>query len=496
MMRSLPASGAVLTNIKMADSARGKDSQSSNSITTVCLETEIALLRRQLLQATVENSRKDAVIESLEDKLKATEDGEQSKSDNKNQNESLAASLKTENQPPSDMDGTENKKVRDIVDEIQRWLFVEGGNLRDVESLLTKYCKMCRSLKIPLDQLCAAGMMMHPHTTACVWKWELGCEFSQNMVPPEAFEPPAYNPDEPFAVLMEGRAMEYKMNADTEEAPPGCAWFQEGGFQDYFALPLYHNGKFKGAMSWSTKSQQRFSEEHCEIFKRSLTALSTVLRLYANDLVIDKAMMRLEESVQSQTQKLETANANLEQANRLIIDQSQKQLKHFAMMSHEIRTPLNCIVGISNLMLDSCDDEGMRESIEMITGSGDLLLAVVDDVLDYSKLAAGKVETRIEPTKLSLAVKTVETSIRIKAKSNELEFRTSMSPDLPEYIVTDGRRLQQILYNLLGNAIKFGSEGKFVDFTISVQRDAQGDFVKFAIKDYGNGIAPNEMQNM
>jgi signal transduction histidine kinase len=147
-------------------------------------------------------------------------------------------------------------------------------------------------------------------------------------------------------------------------------------------------------------------------------------------------------------------------------------------------------------MMDSCEDEGMRESIEMITGSGDLLLAVVDDVLDYSKLAAGKIETRIEPTKLSLAVKTVETSIRTKAKLNELEFRTSISPDLPEYIVTDGRRLQQILYNLLGNAIKFGSKGKFVDFTISVQRDALGDYVKFAIKDYGNGIAPHEMQNM
>lgn len=484
-----------MKNIKMADAARGKDSHQSSKPNNLRLETEIALLRRQLLQATVENARKETLIESLENKLKDT--GAQSKSGSKNHpNDSRG--LSSEQQSPSGAgESSGDKKIHDIVDEIQRWLFVEGGNLRDVESLLSKYCELCRSIGIPLDRLFVSGMMMHPHTTACVWKWEVGCEFSQHMVPPEAFQPPGYNPDEPFAVLMEGRAMEYRMDSTTEEVPPGCEWFTNHGFQDYYALPLYHNGKFKGAMAWSTKSQKGFTQDQCEILKRSLTALSTVLRLYANDLVIDKAMMKLEEAVRIQTEQLATANGNLEHANRLIIQQSQKQLKHFAMMSHEIRTPLNCIVGISNLMMDSCEDEGMRESIEMITSSGDLLLAVVDDVLDYSKLAAGKVETRIEPTKLSFAVKTVETSIRTKAKSNHLELRTRVSPELPEYIVTDGRRLQQILYNLLGNAVKFGSEGKYVDFTISLlKNESDHEYIKFAIKDYGNGIAPNEMGNM
>jgi hypothetical protein len=458
------------------------------------LEAEVAVLRRQLLQATVENSRKDSVIASLKRRLEEHKDhGELTSCKQRiNPLSSLGDALLTMPKSEGTQDGA--KPVRDVVDDIQRWLFLEGGNLRDVESLLTSYCELCRKIGVPLDRLFVAGMMMHPHTSAYVWKWELGQTFNEHEVPPEAFQVPNYNPNEPFAVLLEGRAMDYRMNSDTKEIPPGCDWFTEGGYQDYYALPMYHNGKFKGALAWCTKCSRHFSNEHLEIFEKSLTALSTVLRLYSNDLVVDKAMYKLEEAVKSQTSKLAAANTSLEEANRKIIDQAQKQLRHFAMMSHEIRTPLNCIVGISNLMVDSCDDAEMKESIEMITGSGDLLLAIVDDVLDYSKLAAGEVVTRIGQTNLGRTIKAVQTSIGTKARMIGLELRTSFSLNLPEFIETDGRRLQQILYNLLGNAVKFGSKGEYVDFSIELVRDGTNNkYVKFAVKDYGKGIAPSEV---
>lgn len=514
-MRSLPASEAVLRNMKIAETARVKDGQAASS--GVNLEAEIAILRRQLLQATVENSRKESLIESLEKKLEdANETSQQNGHHHRHRlhspegrRGSLSGSGRSQSlwnlsqspgcinsslrlQPPIQQE--EKQDTGSIVSEIQGWLFMEGGTLRDVDSLLTRYCELCRKHGIPLDRLFVAGMMMHPHTSACVWKWELGCDFTEDVVPPEAFEPQNFNEDEPFAVLMKGKAMEYRLTRDSE-IPPGCDWFLDGGYQEYYALPMYHNGKFKGAMAWSTKSRYLFSVDHLRIFTQSLGALSTVLRLYANDLVIDNAMLRLEEAVQAQTSMLAEANAELELANRKIVDQAQKQLKHFAMMSHEIRTPLNCIVGISNLMLDSCEDDNMRESIEMITSSGDLLLAVVDDVLDYSKLAAGKVETRIAPTKLTVPVHTVENAIRTKARENKLALRTHYSPDLPEYVMTDARRLQQILYNLLGNAAKFGSTGDYVDFTIDLE-PTDPNFLRFSIKDYGKGIAPEELNNM
>ena len=166
---------------------------------------------------------------------------------------------------------------------------------------------------------------------------------------------------------------------------------------------------------------------------------------------------------------------------------------NFCMDCKQIRTPLNCIVGLSNLLLDSSNlDKEVQESLEMITSSGDLLLAVVDDVLDYAKLTTGKVETKIEATNVQRTINSVISSVRPKASSNGLELRTHL--DLPESMETDGRRLQQILFNLLGNAIKFGANRGFIDFSARKQSTADGkEYVQFAIKDYGNGIAPSEM---
>eukprot|EP00522_Entomoneis_paludosa_P011115 CAMPEP_0172439646 /NCGR_PEP_ID=MMETSP1065-20121228/561_1 /TAXON_ID=265537 /ORGANISM="Amphiprora paludosa, Strain CCMP125" /LENGTH=897 /DNA_ID=CAMNT_0013188355 /DNA_START=80 /DNA_END=2776 /DNA_ORIENTATION=- len=398
--------------------------------------------------------------------------------------------------------------VRDIVDEIQRWLFLEGGNLRDVESLITEYCNFLNSIGIPLDRIFIAGMMLHPNISAYVWKWETGQDFNEHEVPHSAFQKPNYNPDEPFAVLLEGRAMEYRMNAKTKVVPPGCAWFAAGGYKDYYALPIYHRGEFKGAMAWCTKCTDGWNDQHVQVFEQSLAALSTVLRLHTNDLVTKTLTGRLEEEVQKQTQELATANANLERANQKIVQQSQAQLRHFAMMSHEIRTPLNCIVSLSNLLLESeqVQQQAMiAESVEMITSSGDLLVAVVDDVLDYSKLAAGKVEATLQVAPLRPTLQTVLAAIRAKAPPR-LEIQTPWY-DLPRTLRTDTRRLQQILYNLLGNAIKFGRHGKVVEFGVRVvEKSAKASpaddnqptevttkVVQFIVKDYGKGIAPSDM---
>lgn len=407
--------------------------------------------------------------------------------------------------------------VHDVVDQIQRWLFLEGGNLRDVPSLLTEYCKFCRTqCNLPhLDRLFVAGMMLPPQISAYVWQWEHGKDFQEREVPHSAFEKPNYNPDEPFSVLMEGRAMEYRLKAG-QPVPSGCTWFTEDKYQDYLALPIYFRGEFVGAMAWATKSQSGFSNQDIQVFYESLLALSTVLRLHTNDIIMNTLQERLSQHVETQTRDLAEANHRLAAANAKVMKQAQDQLKHFAMMSHEIRTPLNCIVGLSNLLLDNPHkplDPEVEESISMITASGDLLLAVVDDVLDYSKLATGNVEIEIAPTDVRRTIRPVVESIRMKAasisKEHKLELRTRITEDLPEYVDLDGRRLQQILYNLLGNAIKFGRRGTYVDFNVQV---APGDanlsssnydeskkpesHIVFSIKDFGKGIAKKDMQSI
>jgi len=169
----------------------------------------------------------------------------------------------------------------------------------------------------------------------------------------------------------------------------------------------------------------------------------------------------------------------------------------FFYTSHEIRTPLNCIVGLSHLLTGDVLPEEHRDSMDMIATSSELLLAVVNDVLDYSKLETepgGILQTQIEPTILSQHLNTVVTSFATAVAAANLEIRYTLHDNVPDVMETDGRRLQQILYNLLGNSVKFGKTGQYIDF--SVQMNENRDCVEFSVTDYGKGIAKEEQKRI
>ena len=220
-----------------------------------------------------------------------------------------------------------------IADKVQSWLFgSEGGDLRDVPSLLTEYSNFMRNeMGVKLDRLFVAGVMLTPEFTSYVWKWESHEPHvvEQHEVPHEIV---TSNPDEPFNILMDGRAMDYRMNA-AEKCDCGgatkecyrCSWFDKGNYQDYYALPMYHRGEFKGAMAWSSKAKGGFTTGHIESFSKSLAALSTVLRCHTNEIVMSTLMGRLQEQVDKRTLELATANEQIRK-------HSQTQLRHFAMM--------------------------------------------------------------------------------------------------------------------------------------------------------------------
>jgi len=176
----------------------------------------------------------------------------------------------------------------------------------------------------------------------------------------------------------------------------------------------------------------------------------------------------LEENVRERTKLLEETNERLAQANAKITKASQAQLKHFASLSHEIRTPLNCIIGSSSLLKGTQLSASQKESVQMITSSGDLLLSVVNDVLDYSRLETGDVEIQLSMTSLQEVLDSVVWTIAARAETQGMKLATDFAMNVPEHLVTDIRRLQQILYNLLGNALKFNSEGGEVQLNLSV----------------------------
>jgi len=204
-------------------------------------------------------------------------------------------------------------------------------------------------------------------------------------------------------------------------------------------------------------------------------------------------MERLEDEIQSRTHELSKANSRLALANQSMKQQAAQQLEHFACMSHEIRTPLNCIIGMSSLLLETELDAMQRDSVQMITTSGDLLSTVVDDVLDYSKLESGNLEMDIKRINLQQTFDSVVTAIQLRCDENKrgITVRTFYGISLPKFVETDSKRLQQILYNLLGNAVKFSPDNKKVELhtrIVTSEDDPNKQILRLCVKDYGRGI--------
>jgi len=225
----------------------------------------------------------------------------------------------------------------------------------------------------------------------------------------------------------------------------------------------------------------------------------------------------MEQQIKDRTVELAMANESLEEANKQIQQQSARQLEHFACMSHEIRTPLNCIVGMSSILLEETHaevDPPHAESIQMIYTSAELLRAVVDDVLDYAKLESGSFEVDITRIDLQESVAGVVHSISQKIQEKNIRLRCHFSPDLPRHTETDSRRLQQVLFNLLGNAGKFSKRNSVIDLSVElisrnhkggIKRDCRDsaivdletcDLLRFSVKDYGKGIEKKDFETI
>ncbi len=239
----------------------------------------------------------------------------------------------------------------------------------------------------------------------------------------------------------------------------------------------------------------------------------------------------LEEKIQERTKEIENANVELQVLNKELdlrrqeaeyaklraMEASRAKSDFLANMSHELRTPLNSIIGFSEILQDELYgklNEKQREYVSDILGSGTHLLELISDILDLSKVESGKLELELSRFYLRDILNTSMTMLREKAMKHNINLRLQIGPDADLEIEADDRKLKQIMFNLLSNALKFTSDGGSVSvqarllnseqylvnskklFTDDYSLTTDRDFIEISVEDTGIGIKPEDIPKL
>ncbi len=207
--------------------------------------------------------------------------------------------------------------------------------------------------------------------------------------------------------------------------------------------------------------------------------------VHLRDLEIQNHNKNLEAEVAERTMELKSAMIEAQQA-------SQAKSDFLSTMSHELRTPMNAIVGMTSLVMKSEMDDEMRGHLEIVCSSSDNLLALINDVLDYSKIESGKLELESQPFDLVSCLESAMDLVAAQSRDGSRLFVTSIDPTLPGTITGDLTRLRQIAVNLLGNAAKFTHKGHI---WLEAKKTLENE-LRISVHDTGIGIPKDRLNRL
>lgn len=211
---------------------------------------------------------------------------------------------------------------------------------------------------------------------------------------------------------------------------------------------------------------------------------------------LKQAALQLEATVEERTRDLQATNARLQKATRQAEEASRHKSQFLANMSHELRTPLNAILGFSELLQDPAFGpliEKQGRYVGHIHSSGKHLLALINDLLDLSKVEAGRLELRPEPFTLADALTAAFEPFRVQVDAKGVALSLHLG-EAPGTLVADPLRFKQILYNLLSNAVKFTPAGGSI--TVTARPSDTPEWVEIAVQDTGIGIKAEDLSRL